>query len=247
MVITVITVIFSVEFLDSSNIESKNLQYSPEEQNLPNIVVIMVDDLDVVTLETMLNKGLMPNLQKFFIERGTEFTNSFVSTSECCPSRSTFLTGQYSHNHGVLRNQLVRNLDDNQTLATWLDNSGYRTGLVGKYLNLYGILIEPTYVPPGWDNWQSLIEPSAYSVYNYTINDGGTILSFGDSPSDYQTDVLATFSSNFIVESEKQNDEEPFFLFITPIPPHTENVGEQCSIHRFSDRIIRPPERFKGT
>ena len=84
-------------------------------------------------------------------------------------------------------------------------------------------------------------------MYDYTINDNGVLMKYGKKPSDYQTDVLATFSSNFIVESEKQNDEEPFFLFITPIPPHAETGGEQCSIHRFTEGTIRPPERYKGT
>jgi len=59
----------------------------------PNIVVIMTDDLDTATLNQMLLKGWMPNLQKFLIDNGTEFTNSFVTNSACCPSRSTFLTG----------------------------------------------------------------------------------------------------------------------------------------------------------
>ena len=78
-------------------------QEIPQEQTSkqlrPNIVVIMTDDLDVKTLNVMISQNLMPNLQEFIINNGTEFTNSFVTSPICCPSRATFLTGQYSHNH----------------------------------------------------------------------------------------------------------------------------------------------------
>ena len=94
----------------------------------------MVDDLDVVSLKVMLENDLMPNLKEHIIEKGTSFSNSFVTTSVCCPSRVTFLTGQYAHNHGVLSNSIkngISKFNDESTLAVWLGDSGYRTGLVG--------------------------------------------------------------------------------------------------------------------
>ena len=64
-------------------------------QTRPNIVLIMDDDQSV-------------NLQQFLTKtnaaiagKGVTFDNSFVNYSLCCPSRSTMLTGQYAHNHGV--------------------------------------------------------------------------------------------------------------------------------------------------
>lgn len=74
----------------------------------PNVVVIMADDLSVGDLKVALSKGWMPNLKTHLINQGTTFTESFVSYSLCCPSRSTFLTGQYPHNHGVLGNSLPK-------------------------------------------------------------------------------------------------------------------------------------------
>lgn len=113
--LTIVIVVGSAIFISLETLIS-----SSDIESRPNLVVIMTDDLDVNTLSNMLANELMPNLQKFLIKRGTEFTNSFVTNSECCPSRSTFLTGQYSHNHGVLLNPQVTNLDDNHTIATWL-------------------------------------------------------------------------------------------------------------------------------
>src|SRR6188508_3242983 len=130
----------------------------------PNIVVIMTDDLDYHTMDIMLAQGLAPNIKQYMVDEGTVFTNSFVSNSLCCPSRATLLTGQYSHNNGVLGNGLgddggpeITNLNESSTLATWLQASGYRTGHIGKYLNGYGTKKDTTtlqyqeeYVPPGW-------------------------------------------------------------------------------------------------
>lgn len=217
------------------------------EKPSPNVIVIMVDDLDVKTLKTMLEKNLMPNLNTFLVEKGIDFQNSFVTNSACCPSRSTFLTGQYSHNHNVLTNTDAKNLDDGHTLATWLDNSGYRTGLVGKYLNGYGKVIDSTYLPPGWDDWKALVDPSTYFVYNYTINENGSLRKYGDDPTEYQTDVLAGLASNFIYESKKNYDSTAFFLFVTPMAPHAENFNRDCLIRGPPIGIIRPAERHSDT
>lgn len=199
-----------------------------------HIVVIMTDDLDVHTMETMLALGFLPNLDRWVVNRGVRFTESFVTNSLCCPSRATFLTGRYTHNHGVRSNSpgqgSVVAFDDTSTVATWLRDSGYRTGHVGKYLNEYGSRpfaprtspLNPHYVPPGWDHWQALVDHSTYNVYNYRINDQGTVVSYGDQPEDYQTAVLAERARRFIVESRLFFPNRPIFLSVAPIAPHVE-------------------------
>lgn len=64
----------------------------------PNIVVLETDD------QTVESMRVLPNVQRLLADRGTTFDSSFVSFSLCCPSRATFLTGQYAHNHGVFGN-----------------------------------------------------------------------------------------------------------------------------------------------
>lgn len=97
----------------------------------PNVVVIIADDMDYG-----MGQFAMPKLRaRMAAEPGwTEFSQAFVSQALCGPSRSTFLTGRYSHQHGVTRNTNRRNLDSTQTLATWLDDAGYAAGHIGKYL-----------------------------------------------------------------------------------------------------------------
>src|SRR5690606_27210621 len=105
----------------------------------------------------------MPNVRRFIAERGLTFENSFAPYPLCCPSRASFLTGKYAHNHHVLSHVApwgFGSFDDSDTLATRLRDGGYATALVGKYLNGYGKqpvrgTDEPSleYVPPGWDAW----------------------------------------------------------------------------------------------
>lgn len=232
----------------------------------PNIIAIIADDLDVKTLNLALKNKFMPNLQKYIISKGSSFTRFFVTNSLCCPSRATFLTGQYSHNHGVYTNESTSHgaigaFNDSSTIATWLHAAGYRTGYVGKYLNGYGDSdlnndgvindIDKKYVPPGWDDWQVLVDPTTYKVYNYTINDNRNLVSYGSDPSAYQTDVLASRSADFITESHSLNGAAPFFLVVTPLAPHLEvdpltfvNGQQYSDLWRWT---IRPAPRHVGT
>ena len=115
----------------------------------PNIVLILTDDQRWDTL------WAMPTVTSELADRGITFVNGYVSNPLCCPSRASILTGQYSHSNGVYTNHGqeplggFRAFDDGSTVATWLDDAGYRTAMLGKYLNGYA----GSYVPPGWDRW----------------------------------------------------------------------------------------------
>ena len=117
----------------------------------PNFVVITTDDLEP-------SVGEMRATERLIGARGITFTNSFVSFPLCCPSRATGLTGQYAHNHHVLHNtpptgSFLR-FDSSNTLPLWLQQAGYYTAHVGKYLLYYEQT--PELVPPGWDGWRTL-------------------------------------------------------------------------------------------
>ena len=140
---------------------------------------MLTDDLDLGEL------AQMPILQSKLVEQGVTFSNYFVSVSLCCPSRTTTLRGQYSHNTGVETNGGANggfatahaNGVESSTVATWLHGAGYRTALIGKYLNGYPNTAGDTYVPPGWDEWDSSVKGNPYSEYNYTLNENGTLVS----------------------------------------------------------------------
>lgn len=189
-----------------------------------NIVFILVDDMDYGLL------AHMPKLRTLVTERGMEFRNHFVSVSLCCPSRATTLRGQYAHNTGVFTNRwpdggfdrFYRDGLESSTVATWLRQSGYRTALIGKYLNGYPNDESGTqYVPPGWSYWFSPNGGRAYTQYNYSINFNGRTLTFGSEPADHMNDVLLRRANSFLRNAAADTSGRPFFLFLAPYLPHS--------------------------
>ncbi|GAA4192780.1 sulfatase [Streptosporangium oxazolinicum] len=209
----------------------------------PNVVVIMVDDMNVSALRHL------PNVRSLLATPGTTFDNSVVSYSLCCPSRSTFLTGQYAHNHGVLGNQPpdggYEKLPAAETLPVWLRRAGYATAHIGKFLNGYGTA-RPTEIPPGWAEWYGSTDPSTYRMWGYTLNENGVLRTYGtanvEDPALYQTDVYARKAVDYI--GRKAPAAEPFFLSFAPLAPHGEGAANGSDL---SQRNPRPAPRHRGT
>jgi hypothetical protein len=61
-----------------------------QQDNRPNIIVIITDDLDANSA------AFMPNLQSLLVDQGLTFSNMFVSQALCCPSRASIFTGQFA-------------------------------------------------------------------------------------------------------------------------------------------------------
>ena len=173
----------------------------------PNVVVVMTDDQDARSVQ------VMESVRRHLVRRGTTFDRSFATFPLCCPSRATFLTGQYAHNHGVLGNGGpdggFQAFDPRGALPVSLRRSGYRTGYVGKYLNHYH---EAT-VPPGWTDWHALTRSAAF---NFDLNDNGSIHHYSG---EYQTDVVARKATAFIRSSVPRY--RPFFLTLATHAPHS--------------------------
>lgn len=191
-------------------------------RSAPNIVVVMTDDQAMDTMKAM------PKTRRLIGDRGVTFRDPIVSFPLCCPSRAAFLTGQYAHNNNVKDNGPpaggIGALDQSETLPVWLRKAGYDTIFVGKYLNGYGKGPNggPTFVPPGWTNWYGLTASDKTSAYNYEINENGKLVSYGDKPSDYKTDVLARLSATSLRQSLRRSD-RPVFLWAATSDPHTDN------------------------
>jgi N-acetylglucosamine-6-sulfatase len=223
----------------------------------PNIVFILTDDMRKDDL------AYMPKTRTLLKREGMSFENTFVSHALCAPSRATIMRGQYAHNDGVWSNssmdspttsiggwQAYRtkgNEEDN--VATRLQDAGYRTALFGKYMNRYA---DTTYEPPGWDRWFAVSTAGDPHYFNYDVNDDRTFKHYGTSESDYMTDVLSTKASTFIENSAPRS--QPFFAYVAPIAPHTlatpaprdEHTFDGVNGPRFSsfnERIIsdKPP------
>ncbi len=148
---------------------------------------------------------------------GVTFANYHVTTSECGPSRASILLGQYAHHTGVLTNfgrHSYPAFRDASDLPVWLHAAGYQTALVGKYLNDY-TLDGNHVIPPGWDDWQAIDSVPEEKYYDYTLNEGGTLVHYGSQPADYSTTVLTQKALSFIDAAKS-----PFFLYFAPVAPH---------------------------
>ena len=178
-----------------------------------NVVVILSDD------ERYDANPTMRNVQRLLASDGVTFTEFHVTTSECCPSRASILSGQYAHHHGVIENfgrASYPAFDETSTIATWLRGAGYRTALVGKYLNDYTIFGKHR-VPPGWGTWAAMDSVPEERYYDYTLNLGGRLVRHGSLPSDYSTTVLTQQALRFL---RRGDPKQPFFLYFAPIAPH---------------------------
>jgi arylsulfatase A-like enzyme len=207
----------------------------------PNIVFIRTDDQTTSDLYARTPDGvpIMRNVLERLAAHGTTFTNSFVSIALCCPSRAAFLTGQYAHNNHVFDNAPPNGgcgaLDAANTLAVWMQNAGYDTVHVGKYLNGYGLggnggnggdgetgppLNPPTTaVPPGWTEWYTTFTANYFS---YAIDENGVLVNHGASERDYNTDVLTEKAVGFIERHATAT--RPFFLVLDYQAPHNQPV-----------------------
>ena len=206
----------------------------------PNLVVVMTDDQTVAELATM------PNTRALIEAKGVRFDRNYVSYPVCCPSRATYLTGQYAHNHGVMGlyppTGGYGRFDKRNALPVWLQNAGYHTAHLGKFLNGYGDQ-EPADVPPGWSDWHATVDYSTYQMWGYTINDNGRMHTYGkafkEDPRLYQTDVLTSKATSII--KDHTGGSEPLFLSVNFLAPHHEGR----SIQRRTGSLVRPAPRHR--
>jgi arylsulfatase A-like enzyme len=180
----------------------------------PNVVVFLTDDQRWDTVSAM------PTVTSELVAKGVTFSNSFTVNPLCCPSRASFLTGLYSHSTRVYHNRGPRGLrsfNERSSLAIPLRAAGYRTGLIGKYMNDY----ITTRVPPGWQRWAvftgSITHGRPPGFFNYDLAVDGRRESHGSTAADYSTDVLAAYAQDFIRDAPAGR---PIFLLFAPFAPH---------------------------
>jgi N-acetylglucosamine-6-sulfatase len=186
--------------------------------NAPNVLLIVVDDQASSSFRPMYQ----PQTFRWLVRGGTKFTNGLAAPPLCCPDRAGLLSGDYPHNSGVFWDDPgYASLDDaGDTLPVWLQRAGYRTGLVGKFMNGYDEH-EGLAPAPGFESWFNLLGTPRY--YGYQVSDQGSLRSYGTARRDYSTDVFARQAKQFIRQTSA--DPSPFFLWLGFDAPHTAHDG----------------------
>ena len=174
----------------------------------PNFLHIMTDD------QTIDSIRFMPETRRLLKRAGTTFSNYHATQPLCCPSRASFLTGEYPHNHGVLANLPpygYGGMDFSNTLYTAMHDAGYRTGWIGKVLNAVG---KQGLAPePGFDEWLVPQAASQLDMYDFTVSDNGVLREIGDR---YQTYFYGARARKFFAEPSQR----PFLLTLSIFNPH---------------------------
>jgi N-acetylglucosamine-6-sulfatase len=184
-------------------------------QARPNVIVVVTDDMPL----SFLVPDALPNTLELLGAQGTTFTNAVVTTPLCCPSRASYLTGQYGHNNGVLSNrpgyadlQMKGNI-----LPAWLGRAGYATFHIGRYLNGYK-QVAGTRPGPGWNRWFTSLEPRNYYGYDLAIEN--RTVRQGLKREDYLTRVLNRRAVTVI--RQQAPGPRPFYLQLDHLAPHDE-------------------------
>ena len=212
--------------------ESRPVQ-AQEASEQPNIVLILTDDQRTGDLKHM------PNVQKLLVQEGTTFERFTISQPRCCPSRATFLTGRYSHNHrtgfgGGTARFFAKSGAHGDTYATRLNGAGYRTGYFGKYMNGYE---QTRGTPPGWDTFYANVDRDVWSRCFNADGHGKKCKKSGNMDAFY-----GERTASFVEGSG------PFLAVYAPNAPHQDQNGPppapESAIRHLKDPALPKPPSF---
>jgi len=213
------------------------------------VIVFETDD------QTVSDMAALPRVRALIGRQGVTFDNSFVNYPQCCPSRATFLTGQYAHNHGVLSNHPpdggFYRLDSKETLAVWMQDAGYHTVMIGKYLNDYGVR-GAHLIPPGWDEWYAAVaypnekdgdtqsgSDYALSYYRKLYNRNGRVSRL--PPGVYRTDADAATARMVIRRTARSG--KPFLMWLPFVAAHQGTPVEAGDPRDIRTPAVAPRDR----
>jgi N-acetylglucosamine-6-sulfatase len=192
----------------------------------PNVLLVIADDMRADFLR------FAEQIQARLGAPGRTFTAARTNVSLCQPFRVGLLTAQRSSEHLVLGNGDTSRVPHDDTLGRWVQDAGYRTGLIGKYLNGAPAM---TPAPAGWTTWRQLLgdtDPNAYERVGYRVHDGTTTTQPDGPELDYLRDEVTAFVGGA----------EPWFCLMTPTAPHHPYQPEPSDEGRWADLEWETPE-----
>ncbi len=192
-----------------------------EAQTRPNIVFVLADDMEA----GLAGNPAMPTLAGL-AKSATTFNRAYTTVPICVPSRASILTGRYAQNTNTRSNRppsggyenFAAAGNESRTFAVWLDQAGYYTAHIGKYLNYYPLAADPAHVPPGWDFWAT---PNQSYVHAKTrcqvIREDGRTEYCNRASGTYTTDEYARYAREAITAA----GDAPFAVVLSIPSPHS--------------------------
>ncbi|KAF7523244.1 hypothetical protein G7054_g11829 [Neopestalotiopsis clavispora] len=187
----------------------------------PNILFILTDDQDW----HMESVHHMQNLKSLVVNEGLTYNQHYCTVALCCPSRASLWTGRAAHNHNVTNvapphggyPKVVDQGVNDDNLFLWMQDAGYQTYYVGKLWNFHAVDNYNKPFAKGFNGSEFLLDPYTYQYWNAQMTrNGQEPVSYSGQ---YSTDVVAEKSLGFLRDALAEED--PFFLTIAPIAPHS--------------------------
>lgn len=209
----------------------------------PNLIILFSDDAGYADFGFHGSELIRtPNLD-LLAQSGARFSNGYVTASVCSPSRAGMMTGRYQQRFGHELNlpgkvdplvpDSMRGLPlSERTMADWLSDAGYATGLIGKW----HLGLEDHFHPTqrGFNEFFGMRKGSGpyFTGLNATIERGMSPV-HPDSL-DYLTDEFGSQAVDFI----DRHADRPFFLFVSFTTPH-------APMHAPDALLTEEQERFE--
>ncbi len=245
------TIIYTIFCLGCTGNPASNQETTAEsasQQNLPNIIFILADDLGYGDVGAYGQSQIQtPHIDQLARE-GIRFTQFYAGATVCAPSRSVLMTGQHTGHTRVRGNagrgeSIKQSLQpEDTTLAELLKKTDYQTGLVGKWG--LGEIDEPGMpLDQGFDTFFGYLnQKHAHNYYPAFLwrnrdtvhlqnvvppaqnNEEGFGVGYATQKVAYSHDLFVQEALDFIQKSEGQ----PFFLYLALTIPHANNeAGDQ--------------------
>jgi arylsulfatase A-like enzyme len=212
---------------------------------LPNIVWIVADDLGYNDLSCMGQTNFKtPNIDSLAAD-GMRFTQFYAGSTVCAPSRACFLTGQHTGHVFQRINGPIQFRENPQdvTIATRLQQAGYRTAMIGKSglsCNSYDAELPRR---KGFDHFFGFVNHhAAHRYYPRSILRNGSAIEFKDNTGKegqtYSTDLMIAEALTFLDDCKAQ----PFFLHLALQQPHADMQVPPDFLEPFSGKFEEQPQ-----
>ncbi|HLF40446.1 MAG TPA: sulfatase-like hydrolase/transferase, partial [Acidimicrobiia bacterium] len=208
---------------------------TPAQKGKPNIIVVVMDDMRVEGI--MDHPDVMPKMKQWLVQGGSTFPQGVATTPLCCPERASIWSGRLSHNTGVFNNDTSEQplgsepagtgdeLDKEWIIPRYLNDAGYHTGLVGKFITNWKF----RYDIPHFNDYAAFQGGYTEGV-SFRVKDPGeatyhseNVSDPEDSVSDNSTDYIGQKVNEFI-DAYEGNDAQPWYLHVTPHAPHDDTT-----------------------
>jgi arylsulfatase A-like enzyme len=194
-------------------------------RRLPNVVVILADDLGFGDLSCQGSTDMQtPHIDKIFRE-GMRFTNFYANSTVCSPTRASLLTGRYPDMAGVPG--VIRTHEDDSwgnlrtdvhLLPAALKTAGYHTALIGKW----HLGLEAPNLPNlrGFDHFHGFLGDMMDDYFTH-LRQGNNYMRLNSDmvdPKGHATDIFTDWALDFL--KLQKPEKQPFFMYLAYNAPH---------------------------